>query len=127
VSSFALESYSSQGPTFGPGGTCTGGSVKPDIASYANVSTVSYGAGVFNGTSAATPHVAGAAALVRQAYPNYTVAQLQQFLETNAMDLGTAGKDNLFGAGRLYLGTPAECGNGGGIGPGMPLLLLDDE
>jgi len=126
VSSFLLEEYSSQGPTFGPGGTCTGGSIKPDIASYANVSTVSYGAGIFNGTSAAAPHVAGAAALARQAYPNYTVAQVQQFLETNAIDLGTAGKDTLFGAGRLFLGPPAEC-DIGGLSPGIPALLLDEQ
>ena len=126
-SPYPLESYSSQGPTFGPGGACTGGAIKPDLTGYANVSTVSYLPDLpylFNGTSAATPHVAGAAALVRQAYPDYTVAQVQQFLETNAMDLGTAGKDNLFGAGRLYLGTPAQCIT---FAPGIPLLLLDEE
>jgi len=124
-SPYPLEPYSSQGPTFGPGGSCTGGSIKPDIAAYAGVSTVSYLPSLFYGTSAAAPHVAGAAALVRQAYPNYTVAQLQQFLETNAMDLGTAGKDNLFGAGRLYLGPPAQCVRG--INPGIYDLLSDDQ
>jgi len=101
-----LEPYSSQGPTFGSGGTCSGGSTKPDIAAYAWVSTVSYGLGWFNGTSAATPHVAGAAALVKEAYPSYSVSQLQNYLETNAVDLGTPGKDSLYGAGRLYLGDP---------------------
>jgi hypothetical protein len=106
VSSYNLESYSSWGPTFGPGGICTGGSTKPDIAGYTNVSTVSYGAGVFNGTSAATPHVAGGAALVKAANPGYSVTDLQNYLENNAIDLGTSGKDNLYGAGRLYLGSP---------------------
>jgi hypothetical protein len=100
---YSLESYSSPGPTFGSGGTCAGGSTKPDIAAYANVSTVSYGAVGFAGTSAATPHVAGAAALVKEVYPSYTVAQLQNYLENEAIDLGAAGKDNLYGAGRLYL------------------------
>jgi len=104
VSTYSLESYSSQGPTFGSGGTCSGGSTKPDIAAYANVSTVSYGAGVFNGTSAATPHVAGAAALVKEAHPGYTVTQLQSFLEGRAIDLGDPGKDNLYGSGQLDLG-----------------------
>jgi hypothetical protein len=104
VSSFNLESYSSRGPTYGSGGTCSGGSTKPDIAAYANVSTVSYGAGGFNGTSAATPHVAGAAALVKDVHSGYSVSQLQSYLESNAIDLGTPGKDNLYGAGRLYLG-----------------------
>lgn len=105
-SPYNLESYSSRGPTFGSGGACTGGATKPDISAYANVSTVAYGDGVFNGTSAATPHVAGAAALVKQAYPSYTVAQMQSFLEGRAYDLGTSGKDNLYGFGRLHLGTP---------------------
>jgi hypothetical protein len=105
-SPYPLEPYSSRGPTFGPGGSCSGGSTKPDIAAYANVSTVSYGAGVFNGTSAATPHVAGAATLVKGAYPSYSVSQLQSFLEGRAIDLGTSGKDNLYGAGRLHLGLP---------------------
>jgi hypothetical protein len=103
VSSYILEPYSSRGPTFGPGGTCSGGSTKPDIVGYANVSSVSYGAGGFNGTSAATPHVAGAAALVKDRFSSYTVSQLQNYLEDNAIDLGTPGKDNLYGAGRLYL------------------------
>jgi hypothetical protein len=100
---YPLESYSSRGPTFGPDGTCSGGSTKPDIAAYANVSTASYGAGVFNGTSAATPHMAGAAALVKQRYTGYSASQLQGYLESNAIDLGDPGKDNLYGSGRLYL------------------------
>ena len=44
-------------------------------------------------------HVVGAAILAKQAYPNYTTDQLQQFLEDNADDLGAVGKDNVFGAG----------------------------
>ncbi len=104
---YPQESYSSEGPTNGPGGSATGGFTKPDIAAYANVSTASYGtASKFNGTSAATPHVAGAAALVLSAYPAYTPAQVQAFLEGRAVDLGPAGMDNLTGYGRLELGVP---------------------
>jgi len=111
-SPYPLESYSSQGPTFGPGGTCSGGSTKPDIAAYANVSTESYGAGGFSRTSAATPHVAGAAALVQSSLHRFDLSSvcdpelLQCVLENGAVDLGTAGKDNLYGSGRLYLGDP---------------------
>jgi hypothetical protein len=107
VTSYALESYSSRGPTFGSGGICSGGATKPDMMGYANVSTVSYGAREFNGTSAATPHVAGGAALVKQAFPGYSVSQLQNYLENNAIDLGVPGKDDLYGSGRLYLAASA--------------------
>lgn len=135
-SPYPLESYSSQGPTFGPGGACAGGVVKPDIASYANVSTVSYGPEGFNGTSAATPHVAGAAALVRGRYPAYGVTEVQDFLENEALDLGTAGKDNLFGSGRLHLPADTELlyavylplmFRNFGSGPVIPLVNGDFE
>ncbi len=102
-----LEPYSSQGPTID-------GRIKPDIAGQSVVSSASFGAFTscansgldgFNGTSAAQPHVAGAAALVKQANPSFTPVQLQAFLEGRAIDQGPGGKDNQFGAGRLALGT----------------------
>ncbi len=107
---YNLESYSSAGPTNGPGGSLAGGTTKPDISAFANVSTWSYGPGEFNGTSSACPHVAGAAALVWSAFPSYTNAQVRQLLESRAVDMGTAGKDNDYGYGRLYLGSPPGAG-----------------
>jgi len=107
TSPYDQEPYSSQGPTNGPGGIEADGFTKPDIAGFANVSTVSYGTtNKFNGTSSATPHVAGAAALVLSAYPAFTPDQLQTFLEDRAVDMGTSGMDNIYGHGRLNLGTP---------------------
>lgn len=104
---YVLETYSSQGPTNGPGGIATGGLIKPNISGFANVSTVSYGTlNKFNGTSSATPHVAGAAALVLQANPAFGPDQLQTFLQSRAVDMGVAGLDTLYGYGRLYLGAP---------------------
>lgn len=94
-----IEPYSSQGPT-------RDGRIKPDIVAPAGVSTASYGPQGFAGTSAAAPHVAGAAALVKQANPSWGPTQIRQFLESRAVDLGTPGKDNVFGAGRLSLGQP---------------------
>ncbi|MFC1990420.1 Ig-like domain-containing protein, partial [Chloroflexota bacterium] len=104
-----LESFSSRGPT-------KDNRVKPDLVAPDGVSTASYGAsnGVeylsggagFFGTSASAPHVAGAAVLVKQRYPSYTPAQIQSFLEGRAVDLGDSGKDNLYGSGRLDLGSP---------------------
>jgi subtilisin family serine protease len=111
VNSFTLESYSSEGPINGPGGTATGGFIKPDISGYDNVSTVSYGFSPFGGTSAATPHVAGAAALVLSAYPGYTPDQLQSFLMEHAIDISSPGMDTRSGYGRLYLGDPPGLDN----------------
>ena len=105
-SPYPQEPYSSEGPTNGPGGTEAGGFIKPDISGFANVSTESYGAGGFNGTSSATPHVAGAAALVFGAYPGYSPSQVQDFLEGRAIDMGSAGTDTVYGYGRLHLGDP---------------------
>jgi hypothetical protein len=103
---YAYETYSSQGPTFGKGGACSGGVTKPEASAYANVDTESYGSKGFNGTSAATPHFGGAGALVLDAYPSYSPALVVSFLESRAEDLGAPGKDTVFGAGRLYLGAP---------------------
>ncbi|MFA6001570.1 MAG: S8 family serine peptidase [Thermoleophilia bacterium] len=92
-----IESFSSHGPTID-------GRIKPDIMAPDRVSTYTYGQTGFWGTSAAAPHVAGAGALVKGAHSSYTPGQLQGFLESRVIDLGTAGKDNLYGSGKLVLG-----------------------
>jgi subtilisin family serine protease len=98
----ALEPYSSQGPTID-------GRVKPELVAPDSVSSPIYGsfsrcgASGFTGTSAAAPHVAGAAALVEQRFPSYNLAQIQSYLVQHAADLGPAGRDNLFGAGKLMM------------------------
>ncbi len=124
VQTFALEPYSSKGPTNGPGGALTGGSVKPDLSGYANVSCNAYGANQCSGTSAASPHVGGAAALVLSGYPSFTGAQVRSYLETNAQDMGPSGKDNDYGFGRLRLGTPpaSSC-----TAPGTPAGLTSSK
>ena len=55
----------------------------------------------FNGTSSATPHVAGAAALVLSIDPTLTPAQVRDILQRSADDLGEPGFDEFFGYGRL--------------------------
>lgn len=57
--------------------------------------------GELSGTSMATPFVAAAAALVRQACPSYTAAQTVSRLESTAHDLGPSGVDTLYGFGKL--------------------------
>jgi len=104
TSPFGYRSFSSAGPVNGPGGSFSGGETKPDLSAYDGVSTVSYGPRSFFGTSAASPHAAGAAAVVRQAEPGFDYAETRAFLEARAFDLGSTGKDNDYGWGRVFLG-----------------------
>jgi subtilisin family serine protease len=107
VDSLTREEYSSQGRAYGEGGAITGGINQPFLAGFANVDTLSYGSGVFNGTSSATPHVAGAAALVWSAYPDFNALQVRRFLNKRAMPIGSqVGYDNANGHGWLWLGDP---------------------
>lgn len=57
-----------------------------------------------SGTSMATPHAAGLAALVLSANPSMTPDQVQTAMQNGADDLGTAGKDIYFGYGRINAG-----------------------
>ena len=103
---YSLQGYSAQGPTNGPGGSLNGGFVKPDLVAYTGVSTESYGYRAFAGTSASAPHVAGAAALVKGAYPFYSPQLIQNFLQNRAIDMGAPGMDTSHGYGRAFLGSP---------------------
>ncbi len=92
-----IESYSSQGPTYD-------GRFKPDLVAPAGVSTISYGPSGYYGTSAATPHVAAAAALLKSANPvDYNAQKLKDVLTQAVVDMGDPGRDNVYGYGRLDL------------------------
>jgi hypothetical protein len=95
--------YSSQGPT-------NDDRVKPDLSAAACISSFAYSDSCFNGTSAATPVAAGAAALVLEAWPATTPQELKRWLSTEAVtDRGDRGDDNVYGAGELSLpGPPAQ-------------------
>lgn len=54
-----------------------------------------------SGTSQASPHVAGLAALIWAKYPSYTAAQVRSAIQNNADDLGSAGWDEYYGYGRI--------------------------
>lgn len=56
---------------------------------------------VLNGTSFAAPQVAGAVALIAQAFPNLTSQQIVQLLYQSARDAGAAGDDVVYGQGIL--------------------------
>ncbi|UCE18816.1 MAG: S8 family serine peptidase [Gemmatimonadota bacterium] len=79
------------------------GLLKPDVTAPAGVQSTQLGGGYgsFSGTSAATPHVGGAMALLLSYNPNLTPAQLSQYLQMTSVELGDPGKDNEYGAGRI--------------------------
>lgn len=52
-----------------------------------------------SGTSMASPHAAGVAALILSANPNLSPEQVRSLMQSTADDLGTSGKDNVFGYG----------------------------
>lgn len=134
---YMVREFSSAGPSNGPGGSFSGGLIKPDISGYDGVSTVSYGPRGFFGTSAASPHAAGAAALARQAEPGFDSVETREFLEQRAHDLGPSGKDNDYGWGRVVMGpipgstctysiSPTETSVGASGGGGIIHVTTDD-
>lgn len=82
------------------------GLLKPDVAAPGyqikscrhndNSGYVSY-----SGTSMASPHAAGCAALLLDVAPTLTAEDISRILQLTAVDLGPTGKDNDYGAGRL--------------------------
>lgn len=88
-------SYSSLGPT-------SDFRIKPDICAPSGVSTVTYGENGFYGTSASTPHVAGAFALLK-AKSMFDLKDIYKLIQDRILDLNPSGKDNHFGFGRLKL------------------------
>jgi len=79
-----LAGFSSRGPA------PFTGIIKPDmVAPGVNIlSSVFFGFELFNGTSMASPHVAGASAVVLQKHPDWTPMQVKSALTTTATDLG---------------------------------------
>jgi hypothetical protein len=109
-----VETFSSDGPrriffngnstAITPGDfSSSGGTVlqKPDVTAADGVSVS--GAGgfptKFYGTSAAAPHAAAIAALIRSANPALTSAQIKAVLTSTAVDIEGAGTDRNSGAG----------------------------
>ena len=56
-----------------------------------------------SGTSFAAAHVAGAMALLRSAFPDASVEELQAALQRTALDLGPPGSDDTYGSGLIDL------------------------
>ncbi len=86
--------------------------VAPGVNIYAASSDTNTIAGVgangqkyatLSGASMAAPHVSGAAAVLRAAWPLLTAPQVADILLKTATDLGAAGKDTTYGYGMLNL------------------------
>lgn len=96
-----LEPFSSRGPT-------ADGRLKPDLVGPDGVSSHVFAPDRFFGTSAAAPHIAGAAALVWGAYPLSTSTEIRAYLSAAVVDLLAPGPDDATGAGRLLLPEPPD-------------------
>jgi hypothetical protein len=78
------------------------------------------------GTSMATPHVAGLAALIWSEYPSYTNNQVESRIERTALDLGVPGWDQYYGHGRINA-QAALCTPDLGASPQSIAFLADDD
>lgn len=77
----------------------------------------------YNGTSMATPHAAGVAALVWSYFPTASAATIRGALQATAVDLGAAGRDNSYGYGLVQAKAAVDYlsgGSGGGDDPDPP-------
>jgi subtilisin family serine protease len=76
--------------------------------------------GTYSGTSMATPHVAGAAALLWSLQPNFTAATIVNALTFTATDLGVSGPDDKFGVGLVNVYDAARLLSPGSFGAPPP-------
>ena len=77
--------------------------VEVSAPGHAVLSTLPGGYGSLTGTSMATPHAAGVAAVIWQENPSFTAAEVRARLRRAVDDLGAPGRDSLFGFGRVNL------------------------
>jgi subtilisin family serine protease len=100
---------SSRGPSpcyldFFPQVVAPGQGVKTSDLSFGGLPLYAY----VDGTSFAAPHVSGAMALLLSAFPDMSVAQLENTLVLSAVDLGSTGPDNDYGYGLIDIAQAYE-------------------
>jgi thermitase len=79
----------------------------------------------FNGTSSATPVVAGVAGLLLGKCPKLKATAVENILKQTADDLGASGWDQQFGYGRVNAYKALMAGCGGSVIAPIELLLLN--
>lgn len=82
---------------------------------------------VVSGTSFSAPQVAGAVALLKQAFPNLTGAQMVDLLLKRARDAGSTGTDALYGRGILDIGAAFAPSGVTVLAGSTALVRLDDD
>src|SRR5205807_1036294 len=65
-----------------------------------------------SGTSMASPHVAGVAALVLSVRPDLDPAGVRKLLQQTATDLGATGRDDLYGDGLVNAAAAVQAARG---------------
>lgn len=116
TSGYPIASFSSRGPS-----VCAGPDslrIKPEVSAPGVGVRSAAGINGFrtlDGTSMASPHVAGSIALLRQIAPFLTGTEIKNILMNTASDLGTSGDDNNYGHGLIdlwnaYLNLPLNVG-----------------
>ncbi len=95
---------------------------KPDLTAPGALisSTVGTGYGLYSGSSMASPHVAAAIALIRQARPDLSVDGVREILRAGATDRGAPGPDLDYGAGALDIAASIAATGAPIVGPATP-------
>ncbi|MBN2491450.1 MAG: S8 family serine peptidase [Planctomycetes bacterium] len=96
-----VASFSAVGPS-----PCDNRTIKPEVVAPGVQVESSLPGGLYSkqdGTSMATPHVAGAIALLRQVNPDISATRVKEILMETATDLGLTGEDNSSGHGLIDL------------------------
>ena len=93
---------------------CDNNLIKPDlVAPGTDVRTTSGTSYIkATGTSVAAGFVAGTIALMRQANPELTAAEIKEILTDTAVDMGPTGRDNIYGSGLLNTARAVETAKG---------------
>jgi YVTN family beta-propeller protein len=107
-----IADFSSWGPTYWDNSIYDDypyppGLLKPDVsAPGVNITSLDYASNSgyvsgWDGTSMAAPHLAGTIALLLEKNPYLTPRQIDSIIEVTSIELGPAGRDSLYGAGRI--------------------------